>query len=230
MVEEVNTEEIDPAAEGQEEENVEEDLEQLVPVKVLKAVRAELATYKDKTKELENKVELYENNANNQQVNQQQQTQNQPGLFDDMEDDDMVTLGQFKQILLMQERKYENALRDIQLAQQNPNPDAVIMEYLPAAMKKNPGLDVAIKESSNPRKLAFHYANYEKQLSELGSGDQNNQENTLLQLDEILKKASNPGSPSAAGGSGGGASAKDHFWAMSDDDFEKEVEDLLKKF
>jgi hypothetical protein len=139
----------DSAAEDLEDEET-EDLEddddgETVPMKVVKALRAENKTLKSQLADNRDMLELYKANPYAGTASQRSATSTgeeksdaYSGLFEGQEDDDVLSVGQAKKILAKQVDQTKEQNRFTRFAQKHPDYQEVIRTHIPNILETDP--------------------------------------------------------------------------------------------
>jgi len=158
-----------------------------------------------------------------------QEQQGQPqDPFEGLEDDDVLTVADVKKLMAQVQRPAvdPNLYKEIQmlkLSVQEPNWQDIIKNYLPDMINSNPLLGQMIQNAPNPLEAALHIAKLNPRYQQQQQQQQVPQQQSQQIIDQLINK---PASPDQFGG-GGGVSKADKIASMSDEEFDKYVQDVL---
>jgi len=191
------------------------------PQDLLQQVTQELEQLKQQNAALQAQLAFFGQQAGGEPTPQIQQQD----PFEGLEDDDVLTVADVKRLMAQVQRPAvdPNLYKEIQmlkLSVQEPNWQDVIKNYLPDMINSNPLLGQMIQNAPNPLEAALH-------IAKLNPRYQQQQQAPQQQSQQIINQLINkPASPDQFGG-GGGVSKADKIAAMSDEEFEKYVQDVL---
>jgi hypothetical protein len=194
-----------------------------VPKSALLGVKEELKKTKSERDNAIEQLELYKANPPTAHAPQAAPAPQQG--IDALEDDDLVSVADWKQKEAQLRGEFQARLNEIQLATKDKDYVDTLKTYLPKVLERNPALRQAISTSSNPHELAYELAKAEKGTSKESD---NKDKDAMAELDALLAGNDAPTSPSAAGG-GGGIDKADLWKSLSDEDFEKEFQKIMNK-
>lgn len=201
--------------------------EQTVPVGVVQEIRNELKEMKQANQTLQDQVALYQANTGQRQ---QETPQNQP---EGPADDDLMTHGEFKNLLNAEASKISGAIGEIRMMQENSDYTTIIKEHLPNVLKNSPALQQAIRTSSNPYVLAYSLGKtdpaYIKKVNEQNLNKGGNASQQQADAQKIIDNAQKPGSASLASGAGGGISGASLYENMTDDQIRARAEEVKRR-
>lgn len=137
--------------------------------------------------------------------------------LDGLEDDDILTVKEFKKLSSKMSNQFKSTLSELQMAQKNPDYQDVITKYLPEVIKSNPSLRDTLQKTQD-YELAYY-------LAKNSDGYRNAQMNTKINSDaeRILKNTQSSGGISSVGASTPVSQAK-RYKDMSDDEFKMLME------
>ncbi len=227
--EELTGEEEGLAAEDQEGEAGEpadkEGDTKTVPLEALEAERKKRQDLEAKVGEMADTLEVYRRNMQQAQVQAPQQKQVAKRLLDTLNDDEVVTARELKQIVKETTDGFNanvmGPMSELQMMTLYPDYQDVLQKNLPTLLKNNPALISAIQSSDNPNLLAYTLAGG-KGRAKAPAGDENDggKGKGDGNLKKILANAEKPGVP----GKGTGAGGKfEKFAAMKDEDLEDHI-------
>lgn len=196
-----------------------------VPVSVLQELRDKNKELTDNLSSSNDQLNLYKANVNQAAPAQQVPAKAEESEF---EDNDVLTYKDMKGIIQKLDKRYQNAYNELKSSTQNPDYSKTIKEYLPKVIENNPSLKNAIMSSSDPYTLSYELAKAVKDKGSKKATKDEKQEN-MSDIDKILENAKKPGSASQHSGAGGGLTAGDVYAKMSDEEFEKSVQDILRR-
>ena len=119
-----------------------------------------------------------------------------------------------------------NLYKEIQmlkLSVQEPKWQETIKNYLPDMINSNPLLGQMIQNAPNPLEAALHIAKLNPRYQQQQQQQQAPQQQSQQIINQLINK---PASPDQFGG-GGGVSKADKIVSMSDEEFDKYVQDVL---
>ena len=145
----------------------------------------------------------------------QQESQRQDPV-DTTSDDDILTVGEAKKYISNLDNNYKKTIEEMKFAQQHPDYEDVIKNYLPEILKSKPGIAKTISETQN-FELAYELAKStdkyrKKQFNEKPHED----------AQKIMDNQNRSANLSQTGSSVPASSYK-QYKQMSDEDFRKEV-------
>lgn len=188
----------------QVEKVVKEQEEKTVPLAALQSER-------EKRQKLENDLNLVKEHIALMQANQNNTKKEDP--INDLSDDDVMTVGEFKKI----SNNLAISLEEMRIAQKYPDYNEVITKYLPEVIDKAPKLKKTLQQTQD-FELAYYLAknsdSYRENMSaKKKSGD----------AQRILENSQKSGSLSSMGSASPISIAK-RYKEMSDEEFMQEVE------
>jgi len=207
----INTEEQQPSETGKTEVQ-----ETTVPLEALQSVRTEMQAAKDQNVSLQQQIALYQARLEGQTAKQPE-----PGVAvaDVGADDDIVTVGQLRQIL--QQNQGTGELQAIKqkldlLGQSVQNPEMIqdVKTKLPGIIQNNPALAQMIQTAPNPLQAAY-------ELTKLSATPAQPKTDIMSSLNKIIQNAQKPKSTATAGT--GGNQLELDIANMSDEDFRAHV-------
>lgn len=184
--------------------------ERQVPLEALQAERAERQRLHDKLKLLEDNMSL---------MMSQQQMQKQPAPkeeMDDLSDDDVLTVRDFKKAISQKDRQYQLYLQELRMSQKHPDYAEVVTKYLPEVLKQNPGLRATLEQTQN-LELAYHLAKNSDAYRQ-----ENRRQKKNADAERIVQNTQRAGSLSSVGQTSPINTAK-RYSQMSNEEFRKEV-------
>lgn len=183
-------------------------VEESVPLAALQAERKQRQELQSNMKMMQDHMELLKAN---------QPSKVPEDDFGELQDDDILTVGEAKKQLGAIKRDYQMSVEEIKMQQSFSDYNDVVKNYLPDILKEDPDLRIEIEHAKNPYKLAYNLAKrsarYQKEKTQ-------NTKNATA--DRILENANKPGSLSAVG-STAPKSTNGNWKSMSDADFMKQV-------
>jgi hypothetical protein len=175
------------------------------------ATREQLSQFKRENERLQQQMQQL-HAAYQQGANQPQQpVQNE---------DDLMTVGEFKRALAEKEAMFQQRLQETQVLSRYSDFNDVVNEQNFTALKEQfPGLGDAVMSSSNPNLLAYalgkHSPSYRDRLAKRQEATQNAQ--------QILDNSQKPGSVSTSMTGGSPISRAEYYAGMSDEEFNAKV-------
>lgn len=162
--------------------------ERQVPLDALQAERAERQRLQDELKMIKDNMSLM--------MSQQQQQQSAPKPkddFDGLQDDDVLTVGEFKKAFSQKERQYQMSIEELRMTQKHPDYQEVVTQYLPEVLKNNPGLRNTLQQSQD-FELAYHLAKNSDAYR-----SHNKQVKKNVEAEKMLENAQRSGSLASVG-------------------------------
>lgn len=183
--------------------------EEKVPLSALQAERKQRQELQQNMKLMQEHLEVLRANSAQEKPKQDE--------FSNLQDDDVLTVGEAKKFLGSMEKNYQMSIEELKMQQTNPDYSETIREYLPDVLAENPDLKSEIQRANNPYKLAYFLAKKSDKYKEEHSKKQKSET-----AERIIKNSNRPGNLSAVGQNAPANMAKN--WAsMSDDEFMKHV-------
>jgi len=221
-------EDLDPAAGDQVDGELEVDGKKVVPLDVVKKIRSELKAEKDAHAATRTAVNII---AQQQKPGQQADQVKDP-VFGDLEDDDVLTVAQMRQILGTVQAQTTQAVSEATVASQHKDYHQVIQKYLPQLLKEKPHMAAAIRGAQNQFMVAYDLAKttpaYLRDRAKARALREQGGEGGTAKERQIRTNLRKPGSGLSAGSNVGGSSRLDAVLAESDTDFESHVQRVLK--
>jgi hypothetical protein len=178
--------------------------EQQVPLDALKSERAERQRLQDELKMIQENMNL---------MLAQQQRQNKPQEeFSGLQDDDVLTVGEFKKAIGQYEKQYTMSLKELKIAQQHPDYQEVVTKYLPEVLKQNPSLKSSLAASQD-FELAYYLAKNSEAYKQAKKQVKKNAD-----AERIVQNSQRAGTISSVGQTSPISEAK-RYRDMSDSDF-----------
>jgi len=195
-------------AEGNQEERN-------VPLDALQAERNERQKLQDEVQMMRNHLALLQSNSS--------QPQKAKDEFDDMSEDDVITVRELKKALGEKEKQFNMTIQELKMTQKYPDYQQVITQYLPEVIKQNPSLASTLQHSQD-YELAYYLAknsdSYKKEYKKTKKS---------AEAERIVQNANRAGSLSSVGQTTPMSEAK-NYKHMSDDDFKKMAQKNLGYF
>lgn len=177
----------------------------MVPLTALQAERRERQQMEEQNRMLQEHMALLRA--------QQAPAPQEPILNAD--DNDILTVGDFKKALGTYKQQYEMSIQELKAAQKYSDYAETVQKYLPDVIKQNPSLRDTLLHDPNKFETAYWLA----KNSEAYRQD-HKQSKKNADAERIIQNASKPGSLSAVGQSAGKAPAQS-YKSMSDDEFRR---------
>lgn len=206
------------------------------------AERERLRAEAEEAARLRQQLELYKANPNfsyqqpqGQPPAQQPAPQEEPS-FDDIDDDDMISGAQLKQVVrsfAAQPRsnaeieEVRNELRNIRLAQMEPDYENVIKTHLPPLIQKFPHIAEDIRRSPDPLGTALRFAKVAQGTAPPPQEQPPPEPSFADQLSQIISNNDKPRSPSTVGSPTGVVSSANRFATMTREEFLKHKADVI---
>jgi len=185
-----------------------------VPLDALQAERSERQKLQDELRVMRDHISLM-------QANQSQPQAAQPkDEFDELSEDDVLTVKDLKKALGKKEKEFNMTIQELRMTQMYPDYQEVVSKYLPEVLKQNPSLRGTLQNSQD-----FELAYYLAKNSD--SYKQNHKKVTKnAEAERIVQNAQRAGSLSSVGQTTPMSEAK-QYKNMSDADFKKQVQKNL---
>jgi len=184
---------------------MEETHNESVPVSALQAERRERQRLQEEMQMMKNHLELM-------QMNQQKPEEKQDPM-DQLQDDDVLTVGEAKKYLNQMNQQYQMSIEELKMTQKNPDYQDMVTRYLPEVLKEKPYLRNTLQNDPNRYQIAYDLA---KQAASYRNDTK--EAKKTKQAEKILKNQNQPGSLSQVGHNTS-VSAPSGYKNMSDADF-----------
>lgn len=159
--------------------------EEHVPLSALQAERKQRQELQQNMKMMQEHMELMKAN---------QQPQKQPDPYDNLQDDDVLTVGEAKKFMSQIQKNYSQSVEELKMQQAYPDYAETVKKYLPDVIKENPELRNDIENAQNPYKLAYFLAKKSDQYRE-----QNRETKKSQKAERIMENSQKAGSLSSVG-------------------------------
>lgn len=184
-----------------------------VPLAALQAERTQRQQLQEELRMIKDHLMLLQAN----QGHSKEPTQDD---LDRMDDNDVMTVGEFKKIANKFNQQVQMTVEELRMTQKYPDYQEVVTKYLPEVLKNNPGLRRSL-EATQDYELAYYLAkNSDSYKSQKKTAQRN------ADAERIVKNSSLAGSLSSVGGTSPINTAK-RYRDMSDEDFRKEMQKNL---
>lgn len=243
---------------GQQGQGDQQNQEVTVPLHVVKSIQEELKGQKAANADLQTKFAAAQAQQQMGQTFQQQQPQPAPPaqqappaeqeqkIFDGMDDDDILSVKDVRNALSSmkpqntiapeldsQIQRMNATIAQMQVAQQDPQYEQTIREYLPELINTNPQFKEMIARSPNPLQAALTVSRMNPRFAQAQQAGQEQAQapvDPLSQLAQIIENATKPGSPASAGGQGGTMTGRGRYSDMDPTgaEFDAEVRRVLE--
>ncbi len=200
---------VEAAAPPENDEVISEPVqEETVPLAALQAERKQRQDLQQNLKMMQDHLELVKANPAKQEKDDD---------FGNLQDDDVLTVGDAKRQLSKIQNEYKMSVEELRMQTAHSDYTDVVKNYLPDVLRDDPDLRVEIENAVNPYKLAYKLAKRsDKYLTEQKKNTKNET------AERILENANRPGSLSAVGSTA--PKSKSGNWkSMSDKDFMAQV-------
>ena len=184
--------------------------EQTVPLAALQSVRDENKELRQQVTNVALQLQAMQNQT--PQNSDAETAKNGGGLFEGLEDDDIVTVANMKTAMNGMNNSSNANLLTLQFQMSHPDYETVVNKHLPNVLKSDPSLAMAIKSSSDPVRLAYTLGKLDPTFAK---GNASND------AQRILDNNKKPSSPS--GGQGANKGFVNKIMNMSKKDLEKEI-------
>jgi len=201
-----------------------------VPLEALEAERKKRQDLEEKVNQMSDTLEVYRANMQQAQVQAPQQKVVAKALLETLNDDEVVTAKELKQIVAEVTQGFNanvmGPMSELQMMTLYPDYKDVLTNNLKPILKNNPALIEAIKSSNNPNLLAYTIAGGKgipRGASKTPAGDDGKGKGEGKpggDLKKILANAEKPGVPGKGAGGGG---KFERFASMKDDDLEDHI-------
>lgn len=200
-----NEEAAAPVAE-QNQAEPETQEEKVVPLTALEAERSQRQQLQDELRMIKDHLSLM-------QKGQQQQPQPQESQLND---DDVMTFGDFKKAASKFQNEIKMTIGELQMVKRYPDYEEVVKKYLPDEIKKRPKIGEYLKQTQD-----YEYAYEVAKASEAYRKD-HKQKQKNADAERIVDNSQKAGSLSSMGSTSPINMAK-RYKDMNDDDFRREV-------
>lgn len=203
---ESGVQDIQAAAEHNEEPNGHQEQPRTVPLDALESERAKRQRLEEENRLMRENLDLLKASQERHAPKEKEQE------LDGLEDDDILTVKEFKKLSSKMTNQFKTTLNELQMAQKNPDYQEVITKYLPEVIKSNPSLRDTLQRTQD-YELAYY-------LAKNSDGYRNAQMTTKMNADaeRILKNTQSSGGISSVGASTPVSQAK-RYKDMSDAEF-----------
>lgn len=181
-----------------------------VPLDALESERA-------KRQRLEEENRLMKENYELLKASQQKNIPKQENDLDGLDDDDILTVSQFKKLSAKMSNQFKTSLDELQMSQRNPDYQEVVTKYLPEVIKSNPSLRETLQKTQD-YELAYYLAKNSE-----GYRNANNTQKRNSDAERIIKNSEASGGLSSVGASTPVSQAR-RYRDMSDQEFQKLME------
>lgn len=128
----------------------EQTYEKNVPLDALQAERQH-------RQKLEEEIRLMKDHLSLLRSNESGEKQKPKDEFDDVSDDDLVTVKDLKRVLNQKEQQFQMSLEEMRISQKHPDYVEVVTKYLPDVLKNNPSLQKSLSQTQD-YELAYYLA------------------------------------------------------------------------
>ncbi len=205
---EISGEEVyQAAAEESVDLNFQEEQKRTVPLDALESERAKRQRLEEENLLMRENLELLKANKDRNTPKHHEQDE-----LEGLEDDDILTVKQFKKLSEKMSSQFKTTLNELQVAQKYPDYQETITKYLPEIIKSNPSLRETLQRTQD-YELAYY-------LAKNSEGYRNSQHTQKKNADaeRILKNSEQSSGLSSVGASTPVSQAK-RYKDMSDDEF-----------
>ncbi len=205
---EISGEEVyQAAAEESVDLNFQEEQKRTVPLDALESERAKRQRLEEENLLMRENLELLKANKDRNISKHHEQDE-----LEGLEDDDILTVKQFKKLSEKMSSQFKTTLNELQVAQKYPDYQETITKYLPEIIKSNPSLRETLQRTQD-YELAYY-------LAKNSEGYRNSQHTQKKNADaeRILKNSEQSSGLSSVGASTPVSQAK-RYKDMSDDEF-----------
>lgn len=210
MDEDLNTpgeQEYQAAADINEVSEAAEQQARTVPLDALEAERAKRQRLEEENYLMRENLQLLKASKEKEASKQDQQED-----LESLEDDDILTVKQFKKLSEKMSKQFKTSLDELQMAQKYPDYQETITKYLPEIIKSNPSLKNTLQKTQD-YELAYYLAKNSD-----GYRNAQNTQKRNADAERILKNANSSPGLSGVGASTPVSQAK-RYKDMSDQEF-----------
>lgn len=186
-----------------------------VPLDALQAERAERQRLQDELKMIKDHMMLMQSS--------QQRQEPKSDEFSGLQDDDVLTVGEFKKALSQKEQTYQMTLQELRMTQKYPDYQETIAKYLPDVIKQNPSLRESLLKTQD-YELAYYLAKNSDSYKKDHKKAIRNQD-----AERMVQNSQQTGTLAAVGNTSPISQAR-RYKEMSDADFIKEANKNLGYF
>lgn len=195
-------------------------------------VSAEVATPQDSTPEmvsasvfneqkqqnesLQQELRLIKDHLSLLQANQSRAPEKKVDEFEGMADDDIMTVGQFKNVAQKYNTQLRMSVEELKISQKYADYQEVVTKYLPEVLKQNPSLYNSLQQTQD-FELAYYLAKNSESYKTQHKTTKRNAD-----AEKIVKNASQSGTLSSVGGVSGLQATK-KYKDMTDAEFKSEI-------
>lgn len=199
------------AAEHNVDANSHQEQPRTVPLDALESERAKRQRLEEENRLMRENLDLLKASQERHAPKEKEQE------LDGLEDDDILTVKEFKKLSSKMTNQFKTTLSELQMAQKNPDYQEVITKYLPEVIKSNPSLRDTLQKTQD-YELAYY-------LAKNSDGYRNAHMSTKINSDaeRILKNTQSSGGISSVGASTPVSQAK-RYKDMSDEEFKMLME------
>lgn len=192
------------AAAPHEHEPTQSEESQMVPLSALQEERRKRQAFEDDIKLLKDHMAL---------LSMRSQQPEKP-VDDGLADDDILTIGQAKQMLSQVQRNQGVQLKEMKMQQKYTDYQEVITKYLPPVLKDNPSLVSSIEAADDPFELGYYIAKNSKYYR-----NEHKEQSVSKEAERIMENAARAGSLSSVGSSAPKSSVRRDYSAMPEAEF-----------
>jgi hypothetical protein len=167
------------------------------------------------------------------QIAMQQQPAQKRSPLEDERDDDLLTVGKYKQTqaeyeqaLRQQEENYRLKLNELETKVQNPDYDEVMDKYAIPLLKTNRDFAIAFQNSENKASFAYNLGRMHRDSQRIEPAQPREPE-VSQKAQRIVENSSKPGTLSSARGGQPSLSKAEYYASMSESEFNALVEKNL---
>lgn len=183
-----------------------EQAEKLVPLAALESERSQ-------RQQLQDEVRMIKDHLSLMQARPQQPA---PVQEPTMQDDDVMTYGEFRKVAGQFESQIKGTLNELQMSKKHSDYDDVVRKYLPEVIREDPQIAETLRQTQD-----FNLA-YRLAKTSDGYRKDRKQQKRSTDAERILSNSEQSGNLSSVGGTTPISMAK-RYKDMSDDNFRKEM-------
>lgn len=205
-----------------------------VPLAALEDERKKRQALEEKVRMLEENIALYKANLSSiEPKSQPKETKAEEDLFSGLDEDDVLTVREMKNILKKQAESLERekqaliqslggTISEVQMMLTYPDYKDVITKHLPNVLKEKPHLRQAIVNSSNPYMLAYELGKLDPEYTKSKKMDEID-----MKSQKIIENLSKPQLGGAKGK--GAADLVNHYLNLTDEQLEERIAQIKRK-
>jgi dsDNA-binding SOS-regulon protein len=171
---------------------------------------------KQQNESLQQELRLIKDHLSLLQANQSRAPEKKVDEFEGMADDDIMTVGQFKNVAQKYNTQLRMSVEELKISQKYADYQEVVTKYLPEVLKQNPSLYNSLQQTQD-FELAYYLAKNSESYKTQHKTTKRNAD-----AEKIVKNASQSGTLSSVGGVSGLQATK-KYKDMTDAEFKSEI-------